>query len=490
VPEACGLPDELVFVDLETTGGNAAHHRITEVGIVRMREGAALEEWSTLVNPECPIPAYIESFTGITNEMVASAPRFGEIAGVVLEKLGGRAGRPAPVFVAHNARFDYGVLRAEFRRLSIPFSARVLCTVKLSRRLFPEHVRHSLDAVMERHDLACAARHRALGDARVVRDFWAQLRVELSGERLGAVVESLLAPVKLPAQLPAGLAEELPEGPGVYRFFGDDDALLYVGRSGSLRAGILSHLAADRGGGRARKLREAVQRVDWEETAGDLGAQLRELDCLRARAPLYNRHAASETGSVTLRVTEGSGAVQAQPVADVPSEEIEACYGVFNSMKDARKALADIAAARKLCPKILGLEERPGSCLGYPLGHCKGACVGKEPLTLHAVRVQMALASLKLKPWPFLGRVALRERRAFHEAELHVIDRWRYLGTARSEDELAALAARRSPGHFDVQVYRILVRYLANHPKLDWHDLEAHSLRDDGAYRAADVSRT
>jgi DNA polymerase III subunit epsilon len=486
VPEA--LPNDLVFVDLETTGGSAIHDRITEVGIVRLRDGATIEEWSTLVNPERRIPAYIESFTGISNEMVASAPRFSEVAERVLDKLRGSAACPAPpVFVAHNARFDYGFLRAEFRRLSIPFAARVLCTVKLSRRLFPEHVRHSLDAVMARHDLACGARHRALGDAQVVRDFWVKLCAELPGERLAAAAESLLVTVRLPAQLPAGLAEELPEGPGVYRLFGADDALLYVGRSASLRSGILSHLGEDRGGGRDRKLREAVLRVDWEETAGELGAQLRELDYLRARTPLYNRRARSESGGVTLRITAQSGAVQAQPLADVPAEELEACFGVFNSPADARKALGDIAAARRLCPKILGLEAGPGSCLSFPLGRCKGACAGKEPPILHAVRVQMALSSLKLKPWPFPGRVALRERRAGNEADLHVLDRWRYLGSARAEEELAALATRRPPEDFDIQVYRILVRYLASHPKLDWHDLEADPHRDDGTYRAADV---
>src|SRR5208282_3024723 len=110
--------------------------------------GVAVEEWSSLVNPECRIPAYIESFTGISNEMVAAAPRFADIAALVLEKLKSPRPdgppRPAPVFVAHNARFDYSFLRAEFRRVDVHFSAQVLCTVKLSRRLFPQHPRHSL----------------------------------------------------------------------------------------------------------------------------------------------------------------------------------------------------------------------------------------------------------------------------------------------------------------------------------------------------------
>ncbi len=181
------LPRTLVFVDLETTGGNTARHRITEVGLVRMENGEFTEEWSSLVNPECPIPRYIEDFTGITDAMVESAPRFADIAAQLRDKLRGA------VFVAHNARFDYSFLRSEFRRLDVNFSAKVLCTVKLSRRLFPEHIRHNLDAVMERHGLACSARHRALGDARVLYDLWLKLRREVPEATLRSAANALLA---------------------------------------------------------------------------------------------------------------------------------------------------------------------------------------------------------------------------------------------------------------------------------------------------------
>jgi DNA polymerase III subunit epsilon len=262
-----------------------------------------------------------------------------------------------------------------------------------------------------------------------------------------------------------------------------------VGKAGCLRAAVVGHLGEDRGGGRDRKLRDAVCRVDWEETAGELGAQLRELECVRAGAPLFNRQAKSETGGLTLRSDEDTGAVSVQPLAEVAAADLEGCFGVFSSAHDARKALADIAAARQLCPKVLGLEESAGSCLGYQLGRCKGACAGREPAALHALRVRMALAPLKLKPWPFRGRVALRERRAYDEAELHIVDRWRYVGTARSDEELAAVAARALPETFDVPVYKILVRYFANHPRLDWHDLETRPLLDDGARPAVDVCR-
>jgi DNA polymerase-3 subunit epsilon len=456
------VPQNLVFVDLETTGGNSAYDRITEVGLVRVQNGELVEEWSSLVNPERPIPAYIEAFTGISNEMVAAAPRFAEIAALVRDKLRGA------VFAAHSARFDYSFLRSEFRRLDMPFCAKVLCTVKLSRRLFPSFARHNLDAVIERHGLGCDARHRALGDARVLHEFWRKLRLEVAGEVLDATLKSLLEGPKLPDHLPAGLADELPEGPGVYRFYGEERALLYVGRSNSLRARMLAQLAGRWSGG--------VRAVDWLQTAGELGARLRETDWIRRQRPLHNRQAPGNSQPFTMRPAESTGGIELIAIGELSPAELQRCFGVFHSEKDARKALLDIARAQHLCLKVLGCEQGEGSCFALQMGKCKGACTGKEPLALHELRVKLALSSLKLKSWPFPGRIALRECDAWQgagdaaslSADLHVLDHWAYLGTARSEDELSALAAQESHGRFDPDVYRILVRHFSKHPNLDW----------------------
>jgi DNA polymerase III subunit epsilon len=475
--ETESLPKDLAFVDLETTGGDAVRHRITEVAVVRVQNGVLADEWSSLVNPECPIPDHIAAFTGISDDMVAAAPRFAQIAAEVLRKLQGA------VFVAHNARFDYSFLRSEFRRLDMPFSAKILCTVKLSRRLFPEHVRHNLDAVMERHGLVCSARHRALGDAQVLRDFWFKLRREVPEAALGATVQSLLGGPKLPAHLPADFADDLPEAPGAYRLYGEDGALLYVGKGHALRTRVLAQLAGGDAESGQHKLTRLVRHIDWVETSGELGALLCEAEWIKTQKPQYNRRAKSLTPPHTLRAADAPGAggfaaVEAVSIEGVDPSDLEQCFGVFHSEKDARKALGDIARAQRLCLKVLGIEDGEGSCLAYQIGQCRGACMGKEPRMLHDLRLRLALSSLKLKPWPFPGRIALRERdprrREFQDAggaDLHVIDHWTYLGTARSEDELAALRAKPASAGFDMDVYKILVRYFSSHPKLDWIDL-------------------
>jgi DNA polymerase-3 subunit epsilon len=183
------LDAPLAIVDLETTGAHPARDRVTEIAVVEVRDGDVVCEWSTLVNPGTRIPPAIQALTGITNAMVADAPAFEDLAPDLFERLAGR------VFVAHNARFDYGFLRHAFERAGLRFQARMLCTVKLSRRLYPGHRHHNLDSLIDRHGLRCPARHRALGDARAV---WQFLRVAAE-ERGAAQLQSVARQL---AQLP------------------------------------------------------------------------------------------------------------------------------------------------------------------------------------------------------------------------------------------------------------------------------------------------
>lgn len=173
----------LVFVDLETTGANAALDRITEIGIIKVDAGQVEYEWSTLVDPGVPIPPLIQRVTGITDAMVRGAPAFADLADEVFARLEGG------LFIAHNARFDYGFLKHAFKRVDRVFQPPVLCTVKLSRALYPEHHRHGLDALIARHGLGCAARHRALGDARVLWDFVQRVHAEKSPEAIRAALK-------------------------------------------------------------------------------------------------------------------------------------------------------------------------------------------------------------------------------------------------------------------------------------------------------------
>ncbi len=169
---------ELAIVDVETSGISAVYDRIIEVAVLRISGGELIEQFSTLVDPERAIPSYITRLTGISDRDVRGAPVFRDIKDDLLRLFAGA------ILVAHNARFDYGFIRGEFGRERIDFSATCLCTVRLSRRLFPDYRRHNLDSVIARFDLDCADRHRAIGDALVLWEFLRLLRTRTDAGRL------------------------------------------------------------------------------------------------------------------------------------------------------------------------------------------------------------------------------------------------------------------------------------------------------------------
>ncbi len=453
---APALRGPIACIDLETTGGMAAHHRIIEVGIVLLEDGAVIEEWSSLVNPGVRIPSSIVAFTGISNDMVEDSPSFEELRGEIRARLDGR------LFVAHNARFDYGFVRNEFRRAGEKFASPVLCTVRLSRALFAEHPRHSLDALIERYGLECGQRHRALGDAAVLPPLLAALENAAGRERMDAVATAVLGESRLPPHLPAGLDEDLPEGPGVYLFRGEGGALLYVGKSRNLRSRVLAHFAGAQRNGKDSKLVRQVRDVEWIETAGELGALLLESQLVKQLGPSANRRLRRSPSLHCLRLVQSdSGLTTRIELLDAWHDGDEPVFGPFRTERDARRALEGKAREAGLCLKLIGLERGEGSCFGFQLGRCRGACVGREPRALHDARLQLALASLRIKPWPFAGPVGIRERGSPGVGDvLHVIDRWRHLGTASDDPGIAELLACADEAGFDVDAYRILVRCL------------------------------
>jgi len=442
-------------VDLETTGGHAVHNRVMEVGIVRMSAGRVVDEYSTLVNPGTRIPYAIQQFTGITEAMVADAPPFADVASDILARIEGR------LFVAHNVRFDYGFLRSEFRRAGIRFRAPLLCTVRLSRALTPDLRGHNLDAVMRRYGIDCDARHRALGDARVLAEF-----LRLAGERfpadeLARIVERLRAVPKLPPGLDPSVAEEIPESPGVYLIYGEGDALLYVGKAKNLANRALAHFA-DPAARREQQLATLARRIEWIETAGEFGALVTEARLIKERKPLLNRRLRDAGELWAIRLGDDDAGPQATigPL-DGAAEDRES-FGLFRREGDAVRALEGLVREHQLCAKRLGRESGEGSCVAFQLGRCRGACVGREPAPVHALRVRLALAGLKRRDWPFPGRIGIRERDWRGHEEIHVFDRWCHLGCATGAAELAEFESR--SGRFDADLYRLLTGFLDRSP--------------------------
>jgi DNA polymerase-3 subunit epsilon len=152
----------------------------------------------------------------------------------------------------------------------------VLCTVKLSRKLFPQHARHNLDSLIARHGLVVSERHRALGDARLIHQFWQQLLAGIEPGLARGHGAKLTARPSLPANLDASAIDALPDGPGVYLFYGENDLPLYVGKSTGIRKRVLAHFAADHATAKEMALAQQVRRIDCIATGGEVGALLKE----------------------------------------------------------------------------------------------------------------------------------------------------------------------------------------------------------------------
>ena len=445
------------FLDIETTGGNSSHDRITEIGIRFWRAGEVVGEWQTLINPETRISPFIESLTGISDAMVADAPVFEDITGVLEEQL------KDTIFVAHNVRFDYGFIKAEFRRLGLLFSAKVLCTVKLSRTLYPGFRRHNMDALIERHHLEQVQRHRALGDVSAMMAFFEHALAEKGSDAMEAAIRNLLQSPSIPSNLPTDVLQDLPRGPGVYRFYGENDVLLYVGKSTNIAQRVASHFSGDHNSSRGIRMSESLRRVDWTETAGELGALLLELKQIKQLKPLFNRRSRAAKNLVSIELAENSsGYLQARLVWEIEPHRLGDYFGLFRSKKDAEKALSGIAAKNDLCNKLLGLEPGgDGPCFQRSLGRCRGACDGGEDVVRYNLRTQIAFHGLRLKTWPWKGPVGVVEHNArTGRTDILVVYNWMHVATLRGMDEIDGLSLRGQAVNFDLDSYKLVVKAL------------------------------
>ena len=435
------------IVDVETTGTDPTVDRITEIAVLEVNDFGLATQWSTLVNPGGAIPGAIQALTGISQDMVERAPRFAAIAEELNERLAGR------IFVAHNARFDYGFLRREFERAGIKYLAKTLCSVRLSRRLYPGQAGHDLDSVIERHGLECDVRHRALPDALAVWHFM-RAALEEHGEEIFTVAARQVArEPALPPHLDRAVLEEVPDSPGVYLFYDEGPTPLYIGKSRAMRSRVLQHFIT------TSTWTPRVRHIEWQRTAGELGALLLEAKLVKTLNPEFNRQL-RRPGQLCGFAFDGKR-LRLAAEEEIDAETLPFVYGLWRSRRLALQALRGAADEHGLCLQTLGFDaKKKGSCLRHQIGRCSGVCAGRENIHVHHARVATALATLKRAAWPHRGALGVVEEDPSRDAtEVHVLDRWCYLGTAKSDGEVAELLEESRP-RFDYDHYRILARHL------------------------------
>jgi DNA polymerase-3 subunit epsilon len=442
----------LAFVDIETTGSHFERDRITEIGIKTFFKNK-VSIWERLINPQVFIPQNIQRLTGITQHMVSNQATFEDVAKEIKEELEGK------IFIAHNARFDYGFLKASFKRVGIDFKPKVLCTVKLSRLLFPDQARHNLDTIIQAHDLEVSARHRALGDADLLFQFWQVCEKEVGKERLIELIHQLIGNASLPPNIDQGLIDSIPDAPGCYIFYGENKLPLYIGKSISLRSRVMGHFQGALTQRKEMKLSLQVRDIDWIETSGELSALILESRLIKERMPSMNIKLRRSKDLCAWSLEEDLAGIL-KPVLksykDLSPGLQDNLYGLFYSKREAHSYLRAVAKKYRLCEVLLGLEkgEEGKACFGYQVKQCGGACIGLTPAEMHNLQLKTAMSLYKVQVWPFKGPIAINDG-----GEMIVLDKWCYLGTAINEDEISELT-HSGDTEFDLDIYKIVKKAL------------------------------
>ena len=444
------------IVDLETTGGDLLHDRITEIGIIFCDADGRTEHFSTLVNPGRPIPRFIQSLTGINDAMVADAPPFSALADDLLTRLQGR------LFIAHNARFDYGVLGNEFRRLGLPFRSDVLCTVKLSRRLYPQYQRHSLDQLIERHQLHMAQRHRALADADALRQFIQLSRQTLGDEALQLAAEEILGGPALFPYLDRADYDALPTSAGVLHLYAGDGGLLYLTACDNLQKNALDYLSPKRvrSSKFAQQLAPQIRRVGFSETPGSFGARLLALDEQETLRPQYRRTGLGTGALYTLCLqTLPDGMLLISP-ANGDEDSDTPLFGLFRTRQEMKQAALALCEEYGLCPQVYSTDGkyqavRCRMSSGRPC-YCRRPQGGDE-IGDHNRRLLTGLGHLRSRHWPYPGVIAVCETDPLGGKTVeYVFDNWRFLGWRYPAEE-----GLRGNRLFNVAVHKLLVGLLS-----------------------------
>ena len=385
-------------VDIETTGLDPEHDRITEFAVVITDGKNILSEESFLINPECRISPQIQSLTGITNELLAHEPRFAHFARRIHMATEGH------VFVGHNARFDYGFLVSEFRKLGFPYRRTTACTVRLGKDVLPGLPSYRLDALCAKLGITRGVKHRALADAHDAALAFCKLFALSGTDTPEEFLKQSSEPARVPPLLKKADIDSLPSATGVYHFYDAHGSLLYVGKSRNIKERVLSHFAAETRDLRERKMKEQVATIKTQVTGSELVALLLESDQIKALKPLYNR--AQRRGRNAIGLFEGAtselGYRQLELRRLDNTESQSESLRAFATAPAARAFVEALVAEHQLCRHLChtGLSAhapqansptRP--CFHYHIDQCLGACLGLEAPAEYNARLQEALGS-------------------------------------------------------------------------------------------------
>ena len=364
------MKQKYAVIDIETTGGMPKRDRITEIAVVLFDGEKIINSFQSLVNPERSIPSQITRITGITNDMVADAPRFYEIAKDIIDIT------EAAIFVAHNVRFDYNFIVSEFKSLGYTYTRRKLCTVRLSRKAFPGLPSYSLGNLIKHFSINVESRHRAYDDAYAASVLLEKaLQIPTTQKELKSLVSESLSLTGLPTKLTIEDVSKLPMSCGVYYFLDDEGKILYIGKSINIYKRVKQHFSGK--GRKAEKLYQSVAKIDYELTGSELVSLLLESREIKKHQPPINRIQKQSEYPFVLTVDIDKSGYKSYSIKR--REKVSEPLAFYSSQKAAHHHIEFLSEQYDLCLKVNGIDKMPHACFKFNIEKCFGACIGQEP---------------------------------------------------------------------------------------------------------------
>ncbi len=375
------------IVDIETTGSYAANNGITELAIVLHDGNKIVDRYETLINPQSPIPQYVQVLTGIHPGMLVGAPVFSEVAGRVFEML------KDSIFVAHHVNFDYSFIKHHLESYGYELDVQKLCTLRLSRKVFPGLPGYSLGKLCRELEIPILNRHRAGGDADATVILFERI---LKHDNHGAVFQMLHGKSReqyLPPNLPSEQIASIPYTPGVYYFHDQKGKVIYVGKAKNLRSRVCSHFSNNSVSLRKQEFLRNIYSVSWQDCGTELMAFLFECVEIRRLWPVYNRSLKRFEQTYGLYVYEDQSGYLRLTI-EKKKQNLTAYYS-FNGLAEGWQLLRKLVSQFGLCPKLSFIQKGEGICMGLIDKTCQGACIQKETAEDYNRRLMQALQSLQ-----------------------------------------------------------------------------------------------
>ncbi len=277
------LKDRLfAIVDIETTGSFASANGITEIAIYIHDGKEVVEKYQQLINPGCPIPDFIQTLTGISNEMVTSAPDFLAVAEEIYLLLHDK------IFVAHNVNFDYSFVNYHLQRAGYQLQNKKLCTIRLARKIFPGLPGYGLGKLSRHFNISNNARHRAGGDAEATATLFSMLLKNDADDFVSQSLKVNSSEQLLPNHLPKDAINKLPQTPGVYYFKDKKHKIIYIGKAKNIKRRVISHFSGNNSGIRRQEFIKQIYHVDFKHTGSEFFALVFETLEIKHYWPVFN----------------------------------------------------------------------------------------------------------------------------------------------------------------------------------------------------------